>query len=143
MQQSSIPTPAYPDPALTPSIQAQRRLTATRRKQLVRAASRNWDDPPPPPGLNECCGSSCDPCVKTLHKEELGAWRERWGETALAAGKQAREAQVSIEEDGQDASAAAAGSDDGSRPNLIEAKQRNATEDHGTTPSMPGAWIDW
>lgn len=58
------------------------RLTKTRTKQLLRAAEREYNDPPPPPGLGDCCGSSCDPCVRDLWKEEIGVWRERWGDWA-------------------------------------------------------------
>ncbi|KAG2420928.1 hypothetical protein HFD88_000542 [Aspergillus terreus] len=77
------PTPRY-SPADVPSIKKQaKRLSTTRLKQLLRAAERAHDDPPPPPGLGECCGSSCDPCVNDLWREELACWRERWGEGAV------------------------------------------------------------
>ncbi|RAQ42191.1 hypothetical protein AFGD_001353 [Aspergillus flavus] len=83
---SSLPTPA-PEPlykpADVPRIKNAKRLTGTRTKQLIRAADRGHDDPPPPPGLGECCGSSCDPCVNDLWREELACWRERWGEGAV------------------------------------------------------------
>ena len=83
---SSLPTPT-PDPlykpAEVPRIKNAKRLTGTRTKQLIRAADRGHDDPPPPPGLGECCGSSCDPCVNDLWREELACWRERWGEGAV------------------------------------------------------------
>jgi hypothetical protein len=62
------------------------RLTRTRTKQLLRAAEREYNDPPPPPGLGDCCGSSCDPCVRDLWKEEIGIWRERWGDWAVEDG---------------------------------------------------------
>ncbi|KAJ5095117.1 hypothetical protein N7532_007408 [Penicillium argentinense] len=61
----------------------KKRLTGTRTKQLLRAASRAHDDPPPPPELGTCCGSSCDPCVNDLWREERGVWRERWGDRAV------------------------------------------------------------
>lgn len=83
---NAAPTPAYQDVTTLPSILAQRRITNIRKKQLIKAASRPFDDPPPPPKPDECCGSSCDPCVKTLWKEELGCWRERWGENAQEDG---------------------------------------------------------
>ncbi|RAL04132.1 uncharacterized protein BO80DRAFT_256744 [Aspergillus ibericus CBS 121593] len=77
------PSPIY-TPHETPFIKKRRnRLSTTRTKQLVRAAERAYNDPPPPPGLGECCGSSCDPCVTDLWKEELTVWRERWGEGAV------------------------------------------------------------
>ncbi|KAI8891590.1 hypothetical protein BC833DRAFT_613647 [Globomyces pollinis-pini] len=28
------------------------------------------------PKSNECCGSSCDPCVMTLYAQELKVWKE-------------------------------------------------------------------
>ena len=67
----------------------KKRLTRTRTKQLLRAAERVYNDPPPPPGLGDCCGSSCDPCVRDLWKEEIGIWRERWGDWAEEDGKEA------------------------------------------------------
>ncbi|KAL2870164.1 uncharacterized protein BJX67DRAFT_346704 [Aspergillus lucknowensis] len=75
---SEAPDPLY-DPEDVPRIKNAKRLTATRTKQLVRAAARAHDDPPPRPGLGECCGSSCDPCVNDLWREEMECWRERWG----------------------------------------------------------------
>ena len=79
---NTIPEPVYSDIESLPTIQTQRKITNIRKKQLIKAASRNYDDPPPPPKPDECCGSSCDPCVKTLWKEELACWRERWGDGA-------------------------------------------------------------
>lgn len=79
------------------------RLTKTRTKQLLRAAEREYNDPPPPPGLGDCCGSSCDPCVRDLWKEEIGVWRERWGDWAeeMTEGKKAEnEIQETSKEDG-------------------------------------------
>lgn len=61
----------------------KKRLSGTRTKQLLRAASRAHDNPPPPPELGTCCGSSCDPCVNDLWKEERDVWRERWGDRAV------------------------------------------------------------
>ncbi|KAJ5953451.1 hypothetical protein N7454_000347 [Penicillium verhagenii] len=58
----------------------KKRLSGTRTKQLLRAAGRAYNDPPPPPELGTCCGSSCDPCVNTLWREERDVWRERWGD---------------------------------------------------------------
>ncbi|KAL4885485.1 hypothetical protein BJY04DRAFT_134738 [Aspergillus karnatakaensis] len=63
-----------------------KRLTNTRLKQILRAASRDFDDPPPKPGLGECCGSSCDPCVNDLWREEVACWRERWGDDGIQEG---------------------------------------------------------
>ncbi|PWZ00906.1 hypothetical protein BCV70DRAFT_159440 [Testicularia cyperi] len=90
------PEPAYSDPATTPLIVEQRRITNIRRKQLLKAASRAYDDPPPPPKPDECCGSSCDPCVKTLWKEELACWEQRWGPDALEAKTAPKSAAASL-----------------------------------------------
>ncbi|KAL5050844.1 hypothetical protein BDW71DRAFT_107432 [Aspergillus fruticulosus] len=75
---SKATEPLY-TPETVPRIKNAKRLTATRTKQLIRAAARDVDDPPLKPGLGECCGSSCDPCMNDLWKEELACWRERWG----------------------------------------------------------------
>lgn len=73
---------AYYTPNEVPLFKAlqKKRLSGTRTKQLLRAASRAYNDPPPPPELGTCCGSSCDPCVNDLWKEERDVWRERWGD---------------------------------------------------------------
>ncbi|KAJ6063739.1 hypothetical protein N7499_012419 [Penicillium canescens] len=82
---SLSPAPPPPEPYYTPAetplfkTLQRRRLTRTREKQLLRAAERDYNDPPPPPGLGDCCGSSCDPCVRDLWGEEIGVWRGRWG----------------------------------------------------------------
>ncbi|PWN53758.1 hypothetical protein IE53DRAFT_108099 [Violaceomyces palustris] len=87
----------FPDPEKIPLlVKDVRRFTNTRRKQILRAASRGSGDPPPPPGPDECCGSSCDPCVKQLWREELMAWSQRWGTAAVAIGEDGR-AKVEIE----------------------------------------------
>ncbi|KAL3263829.1 hypothetical protein ABHI18_001372 [Aspergillus niger] len=84
------PSPLY-TPQDVPSFKKRRnRLPNTRAKQLLRAAERDYNDPPPPPGLGECCGSSCDPCVNDLWKEELAIWRERWGDGAVEDGGSVR-----------------------------------------------------
>ncbi|KAL4957050.1 hypothetical protein BDW69DRAFT_52119 [Aspergillus filifer] len=74
----STQEPLY-TPEEVPSIKKNKRLTRTREKQLLKAAGRDLHDPPPKPGLGECCGSSCDPCVDDLWREEVRVWRERWG----------------------------------------------------------------
>jgi hypothetical protein len=73
---------AYYTPNEVPLFKAlqKKRLSGTRTKQLLRAASRAYNDPPPPPELGTCCGSSCDPCVNDLWREERDVWRERWGD---------------------------------------------------------------
>jgi hypothetical protein len=78
------PEPYY-TPKTTPTFKrlARLRLSGTREKQLIRAASRPHNDPPPPPGLGLCCGSSCDPCVNELWRQERDTWRERWGDHAI------------------------------------------------------------
>lgn len=81
--QSQSPEPeAYYTPNDVPLFKAlqKKRLSGTRTKQLLRAASRAYNDPPPPPELGTCCGSSCDPCVNDLWREERDVWRERWGD---------------------------------------------------------------
>lgn len=81
------PVPYY-TPTTTPTYKRLQklRLSGTRTKQLIRAASRAHDDPPPPPELGACCGSSCDPCVNDLWREEREVWKERWGEYAVEGG---------------------------------------------------------
>ncbi|KAL4779952.1 hypothetical protein BJX76DRAFT_351367 [Aspergillus varians] len=88
MPSSSVasPLPLY-SPQDVPRIKNAKRLTATRTKQLIRAAARDADDPPPKPGLGECCGSSCDPCVDDLWREELACWKERWGVDGQSGGE--------------------------------------------------------
>ncbi|CAG8894819.1 unnamed protein product [Penicillium egyptiacum] len=78
------PEPYY-TPEETPLFKTlyKTRLTKTRTKQLLRAGEREYNDPPPPPGLGDCCGSSCDPCVRDLWKQEIGIWRERWGDWGI------------------------------------------------------------
>lgn len=75
------PEPYY-KPNEVPTFKAlqKKRLSGTRTKQLLRAAGRAYNDPPPPPELGTCCGSSCDPCVNDLWREERNVWRERWGD---------------------------------------------------------------
>lgn len=74
--------PVYADASDVPSLSAaslaRARTTHTRHKQLLRAARRPHDAPPPRPGADECCGSSCKPCVVDLWREEVDVWRERW-----------------------------------------------------------------
>lgn len=73
-------TPIYQNPADIPRIKkAQKHLSGTRTKQLIRAAERAPDEPPVP---GECCGSACDPCVMDLWREEVAVWKERWGPCA-------------------------------------------------------------
>lgn len=77
-------TPAYADastiPYLLPAHCTKLKLTNTRKKQLLKAANRDWNEPPPKPGNDECCGSSCTPCVKDLWREDVLVWKQRWGE---------------------------------------------------------------
>lgn len=80
-QPESEPEPYY-TPTTVPLFKAlqKKRLSGTRTKQLLRAASRAYNDPPPAPELGSCCGSSCDPCVNDLWREERDVWRGRWGD---------------------------------------------------------------
>lgn len=84
LEEEKEPEPYYM-PKSTPTFKrlARLRLSGTREKQLIRAASRPHNDPPPPPGLGLCCGSSCDPCVNELWRQERDTWRERWGDHAI------------------------------------------------------------
>ncbi|KAJ5810856.1 hypothetical protein N7447_010372 [Penicillium robsamsonii] len=89
LDSTTQPTPEpYYTPEDTPLYKAlyKTRLTKTRTKQLLRAGERAYNDPPPPPGLGDCCGSSCDPCVRDLWKQEIGIWRERWGDWGIEEG---------------------------------------------------------
>lgn len=49
------------------------RLANTRKKQLIKMATANE---PPKLDLTSCCGSSCQTCVKDLHKEEMELWHQ-------------------------------------------------------------------
>jgi hypothetical protein len=84
-EEKTNPPEAYYAPNEVPLFKKlqKKRLSGTRTKQLLRAASRAHDDPPPPPELGTCCGSSCDPCVNDLWKEERDVWRERWGDRGV------------------------------------------------------------
>ncbi|CAI7637932.1 unnamed protein product [Penicillium manginii] len=84
-EEKTAPLEAYYAPNEVPLFKKlqKKRLSGTRTKQLLRAASRAHDDPPPPPELGTCCGSSCDPCVNDIWKEERDVWRERWGDRAV------------------------------------------------------------
>lgn len=102
IEQSKTPTEpettqTEPEPYYTPNevplfkkLQ-KKRLTGTRTKQLLRAAARAHDDPPPPPELGTCCGSSCDPCVNDLWREERNVWMERWGDRAVKDGSERKD----------------------------------------------------
>ncbi|KAJ5757004.1 uncharacterized protein N7511_007186 [Penicillium nucicola] len=84
------PPEAYYTPTEIPLFKRlqKTRLSRTREKQLLRAAERAFDDPPPQPAPGDCCGSSCDPCVRDLWGEEIGVWRGRWGDRAVEGGKE-------------------------------------------------------
>lgn len=88
-EEKAAPPEAYYTPNEVPLFKKlqKKRLTGTRTKQLLRAGSRAHDDPPPPPELGTCCGSSCDPCVNDLWREERDIWRERWGDRAAEKGE--------------------------------------------------------
>ncbi|CAI7657699.1 unnamed protein product [Penicillium pancosmium] len=66
-EEKTTPPEAYYAPNEVPLFKKlqKKRLSGTRTKQLLRAASRAHDDPPPSPELGTCCGSSCDPCTET------------------------------------------------------------------------------
>lgn len=52
------------------------RLAPVREEQLLNAAKREEKPVKPPAG--DCCGSSCNPCVMDLYREELKCWKECW-----------------------------------------------------------------
>ncbi|KAK4056310.1 hypothetical protein OIO90_002754 [Microbotryomycetes sp. JL221] len=52
----------------------RRRLAPVRWAQLIAAARSTR--PPKEPAPWECCGSSCQPCVKELYREEKRVWDE-------------------------------------------------------------------
>ncbi|KAI9327010.1 hypothetical protein DFJ73DRAFT_864626 [Zopfochytrium polystomum] len=61
--------------AVSPTFRRLRpRLAAYREEQLLAIASSAERPARPPPGA--CCGSSCDPCVLDVYREELKIWRE-------------------------------------------------------------------
>ncbi|GAD93499.1 hypothetical protein ANI_1_2110184 [Paecilomyces variotii No. 5] len=121
---ATAPTPVYAELSEIPFIKAakRKRLTATRTKQLLRAASREHNDPPPPPGLGDCCGSSCDPCVRDLWKEELTCWKERWGDAADESGGKGQTNNQSTDQDYD--------------------QKSNQENREGKCERMPGSW-DW
>lgn len=75
--------PVYEDASNIPYLLASHctklKMTNTRKKQLIKAANRNWNEPPPKPNNDECCGSNCTPCVKDLWNEDVIVWKQRWG----------------------------------------------------------------
>lgn len=50
------------------------RLAPVREKALLNAAT--GDEKPVKPPAGDCCGSSCNPCVMDLYREELKVWKE-------------------------------------------------------------------
>ncbi|KAH8647782.1 hypothetical protein BX600DRAFT_443127 [Xylariales sp. PMI_506] len=50
------------------------RLAPSREKTLLNAAL--GDEKPVKPAAGDCCGSSCNPCVMDLYREELKVWKE-------------------------------------------------------------------
>lgn len=72
------------------------RLAPIREDKLVAAALSPTKPVKPPAG--ECCGSSCNPCVMDLYREELLVWKEcvrvREDEGVEARGEEAAVEQV-------------------------------------------------
>lgn len=135
-----IRVPEYENAADIPTLTsplARRTLTHTRMKQLKKAASRDWNDPPPPPGLSDCCGSSCVPCVKDLWKEELQAWKERWGKSAVQLGKDGKKMEQ-VKDVGAEDERGAESRKKGSQENVTDEKEGKELEGR-----MPGAFLDW
>ncbi|KAB8349532.1 hypothetical protein FH972_023558 [Carpinus fangiana] len=52
------------------------RLAPIREEQLITSAKSPQKPVKPPAG--DCCGSSCNPCVMDLYREELKCWKECW-----------------------------------------------------------------
>lgn len=50
------------------------RLAPVREDALLAAASST--EKPVKPAAGDCCGSSCNPCVMDLYREELKVWKE-------------------------------------------------------------------
>ncbi|KAM0809295.1 hypothetical protein AB5N19_09638 [Seiridium cardinale] len=50
------------------------RLAPVRETALLNAAMGN--EKPVKPAAGDCCGSSCNPCVMDLYREELKVWKE-------------------------------------------------------------------
>jgi hypothetical protein len=50
------------------------RLAPVREAALLNAAM--GDDKPLKPAVGDCCGSSCNPCIMDLYREELKVWKE-------------------------------------------------------------------
>lgn len=92
---SSIPfDPRDRSPTLTRLLKT--RLAPSREKRLLEVAvtaSR-----PIKPGNDECCGSSCKPCVMDLYAEELKVWKECWikweGDEPVAKGETDKEESI-------------------------------------------------
>ncbi|KAJ5320558.1 hypothetical protein N7508_000841 [Penicillium antarcticum] len=105
------PPEAYYTPTEIPLFKRlqKTRLSRTREKQLLRAAEREYNDPPPQPAPGDCCGSSCDPCVRDLWGEEIGVWRGRWGNRAL----EKKEGKGEKRKEGGDASVQGSGTGNG------------------------------
>lgn len=54
------------------------RLAPSREETLLAAATAGAEgaEKPKKPAADECCGSSCQPCVMDLYREELKVWKE-------------------------------------------------------------------
>lgn len=52
------------------------RLAPSREQKLLEVAVTEVR--PVKPGNDECCGSSCKPCVMDMYAEELKVWKECW-----------------------------------------------------------------
>ncbi|KAH6646229.1 hypothetical protein BKA67DRAFT_583599 [Truncatella angustata] len=50
------------------------RLAPIREAALLKAAV--GEEKPGKPAAGDCCGSSCNPCVMDLYREELNIWKE-------------------------------------------------------------------
>lgn len=129
------PKPVYEDASLIPLIKDGRHAPL-RAQQLIAAASRDHDDPPPPPGLDECCGSSCQPCVKELWAQETKAWKIRWGlaKDKMPVVRGARNADAKVKVDSLR---------EKEKERKEEKREEDKTEVKEPGSCMPGAFLDW
>lgn len=66
------------------------RLAPVREEALLAAAAPDAERPVKP-AAGDCCGSSCNPCVMDLYREELKIWKECLESREKSAGEQVEE----------------------------------------------------
>ncbi|KAF1353865.1 hypothetical protein BDV97DRAFT_367423 [Delphinella strobiligena] len=75
------------------------RLAPVREEALLAAAARDAERPIKP-AAGDCCGSSCNPCVMDLYREELKIWKECLESRGRSAGEEVEGAAVVSGESG-------------------------------------------